>query len=175
MFMELSPSWKASSWPTTQQLPNTVGNPQQPSIGPQPEPYQSIPFHLIYDPFSIIHPNTSSSSYLSLPFWFCKQIPICISLLLIRSTCNTHLNLLQFIFMIIPSDVYIFWSCSLWSILNPNITPCLSRKMSSSGPSTQTASAYLSALMKENKFHSSESQTEPQPCIIKFLHFQITD
>jgi hypothetical protein len=109
--MEMSPSWKAASSAVSRTLPSILWNPKvhyRVQKSPPLVPILSLtsPVHttsscLSKIHYNIIHPPTSWASQWSLSFSLSHQYPICIPLLLIRTTCQAHLILLDLIILVI--------------------------------------------------------------------------
>jgi hypothetical protein len=102
--MDLSPVWEAASCASTQEFTNIYGTRNFITVFTralhwylsQARPVQSIPHHPLYPRSILIY----SYLRLCLSSWLSHQIPVCIPLLPMNTTCPANLILLDFIILI---------------------------------------------------------------------------
>jgi hypothetical protein len=97
LFTELSPSWGATNWVITQDLPSTSWNPKvQYRVHKSPilshiNSIHTIPSYLSKIHFNSVHPSTSC--------WLSHQYPLCSPVLPIRAKYPAHLITLDLIIL----------------------------------------------------------------------------
>jgi hypothetical protein len=135
--MELSPSWAAATCAATQQLPNILWNmkvhyrvqkipPPVPTLS-QIDPIHTTPSYLSKIHLNIIHPPMFRSTWWSISFFltFPPKSYKHSSLRPMRSTCSSHLIILDLIILIMSGEEYKLRRSSLSSFLQPPINSSL--------------------------------------------------
>ena len=130
--MVQSPSWEASSFAASQEIPRISRNPKAhyrthkrpppvPILG-QPNPVHIPTSHLLEIHHNIIHPSTPRSPHWSPSLRFPHQHPIHPLSSPIPPTCPAHLILLGFITRTILGEEYKSFSSSLCNLLHSPVT-----------------------------------------------------
>ena len=133
--MEQSPSWEANRFADGQEIPRISWNsrvyyhihkcPQSVPILSQLDPGHTHTSHFLKINLNFIFPSTPGSPKWPLSLRFPHQNPVHASPLPIRTTCPTHLNLLDFITRTVLGEGYRTLLSSLFSFLHSPVTSFL--------------------------------------------------